>query len=84
MFILETARLVKGYSRHKRPPAIRNKDKISKLCKCLKDCLSNSAYLEKIELYNIPLSAKDSKQLAKVFLIINKSFNCIYYSFLIN
>jgi hypothetical protein len=62
----ETSRLLKGYAKLKKPPAIRNKERINKLCRSLKECLSISNQLNKIELFNIPLSVKDSTQLAKV------------------
>ncbi|CAF0863953.1 unnamed protein product [Brachionus calyciflorus] len=61
----ESSRMIKGYAKLKKPPAIRNKEKTNKLCRSLKDCLSVSTMLNKLELYNIPLSVKDCSQIAK-------------------
>jgi centrosomal protein CEP78 len=62
----ETARLVKGYSKLKKPPSIRSKEKTNKLCRSLKDCLSISHHLSKLDIYNVPLTVKDCSQIAKV------------------
>ena len=65
-----------GYSKLKKPPSIRNKDRTNKLCRSLKECLSISHYLSKLELYNIPLSVKDCAQIAKG-LRVNKSIKIL-------
>jgi hypothetical protein len=69
--------LIKGYAKLKRPPAIRSNERlISKLCRALKDCLSVSHHLEKLEIYNLPLSVKDCAQIAKG-LRVNKSLKLL-------
>ncbi len=60
----------------KKPPAIRNKERINKLCRALKDCLTVSHHLDKLEIYNLPLSVKDCAQIAKG-LRANKSLQLL-------
>lgn len=67
---------LKGYAKLKKPPSIRNKDRTNKLCRSLKECLSLSHYLSKLELYNIPLTVKDCGQVAKG-LRCNKSIKIL-------
>ena len=57
---------MKGFARLKKLPSIRSKEKINKLCRGLKECLSVTNSLAHLELYNIPLGAKDALQIAKV------------------
>jgi len=61
----ESNRLIKGFSKLKKPPSIRNKERINKLCRCLKESLQISIHLNTLELYNIPLLVKDLAQIAK-------------------
>lgn len=73
---LESNRLIKGFAKLKKPPSIRNKDRINKLCRCLKECLQISVYLTHLELYNIPMTIKDLGQIAKG-LRANKTLNIL-------
>jgi hypothetical protein len=50
----------------KKAPAIKSRQVCNKLCKALKDCLSNSHQLQEIELFKISLNAKDLTHIAKV------------------
>lgn len=63
---------MKGYGKLRKPPAIRNKEKTNRLCRSLKDCLSVSTALNKLELFNIPLTIKDCSQISKVIKEIKK------------
>lgn len=65
-------RTAKSYYKQRKPPTIRSKEMTNKLCKALKECLTVSTHLEKLELINIPFSFKDCAQLAKG-LRLNKS-----------
>ena len=69
----ESNRLIKGFSKLKKPPSIRNKDRINKLCRCLKESLQISIHLNTLELYNIPLLVKDLAQIAKG---LKSNFQC--------
>jgi hypothetical protein len=66
----------KAYAKLKKPPAIRNKEKTNKLCRSLKDSLSISHHLNKLEIYNVTLSVKDCAQIAKG-LRVNKSLKIL-------
>ena len=49
----------------KKVPAIRTKERVHKLCRSLKDCLSISQFLDHLEVFNVPMTPKDLASLAK-------------------
>lgn len=52
--------------RVKKPPSIRTRERINKLCRSLRDCLTVTTSLNQLEIFNIPLIVKDCVQLGKV------------------
>lgn len=52
-------------------PAIHTKDVTYKLCKALRECLSNSGNLRTLQLNGLPLRERDLTTLTRVNLIFN-------------
>lgn len=54
-----------GGGKARKVPAIRTKERVHKLCRSLKDCLSISQFLDHLEIFNIPMTPKDLASLSK-------------------